>query len=107
MDMRIAKEEIFGPVACIIKFKTDDEAVEIANATEYGLAAAIHSQSTSFATQRIFFADRRLTFLCPLDSHQTSHVSNASAAACVRARSGSTSTLCSRMRRPSEVSSSR
>jgi aldehyde dehydrogenase (NAD+) len=58
MDMRIAKEEIFGPVACIIKFKTDDEAVEIANATEYGLAAAIHSQSTSFATQRNFLADR-------------------------------------------------
>ncbi|KAI5951554.1 ALD5 [Candida jiufengensis] len=41
--MKIAKEEIFGPVVTLIKFDTVDEAIEIANSTEYGLAAGIHS----------------------------------------------------------------
>ncbi len=36
-DMRIAKEEIFGPVLSIISFKTEDEAVKIVNDTSYGL----------------------------------------------------------------------
>ena len=40
-DMTVAQEEIFGPVACLMRFDTDDEAVEIANATQYGLTAAI------------------------------------------------------------------
>ncbi|WOO76426.1 Aldehyde dehydrogenase [Vanrija pseudolonga] len=43
MGMRIAQEEIFGPVASIIKFKDEAEAIAIANATEYGLAAAVHT----------------------------------------------------------------
>lgn len=42
-------EEIFGPVAPITTFRTDDEAVELANATEYGLVAAIASSSLSRA----------------------------------------------------------
>jgi acyl-CoA reductase-like NAD-dependent aldehyde dehydrogenase len=40
-DMTIAQEEIFGPVAALMRFDTDDEAVEIANGTDYGLTAAI------------------------------------------------------------------
>lgn len=40
-NMRIAKEEIFGPVMQIFKFKTLDEAIERSNNTEYGLAAGI------------------------------------------------------------------
>ena len=40
-DMRIAREEIFGPVAAVMPFSDADEAVEIANDTEYGLAAAV------------------------------------------------------------------
>src|SRR5690606_18156131 len=40
-DMRVAREEIFGPVACLMRFDTDDEAVSITNDTEYGLTAAI------------------------------------------------------------------
>jgi acyl-CoA reductase-like NAD-dependent aldehyde dehydrogenase len=39
--MTVAQEEIFGPVACLMRFETDDEAVEIANGTQYGLTAAI------------------------------------------------------------------
>ena len=40
-DMTIAQEEIFGPVASLMRFDTDDEAVQIANGTDYGLTAAI------------------------------------------------------------------
>ena len=40
-DMRIATEEIFGPVMQILKFKTLDEIIERANKTMYGLAASI------------------------------------------------------------------
>jgi benzaldehyde dehydrogenase (NAD) len=42
-------EEIFGPVAPVIPFRDDDEAVELANATEYGLAAAVQSGDASRA----------------------------------------------------------
>jgi len=38
-DMRIAREEIFGPVLCVQRFKTDEEAIALANGTDYGLAA--------------------------------------------------------------------
>lgn len=38
-SMLVMKDEIFGPVAPIIKFKTDDEAIKLANNTEYGLAS--------------------------------------------------------------------
>jgi aldehyde dehydrogenase (NAD+) len=40
-DMRIAQDEIFGPVLCVIRFSDEDEAIEIANDTKYGLAAGI------------------------------------------------------------------
>ncbi len=43
-DMQIAREEIFGPVASVITFEDEDEAVEIANDTDYGLAAGIWSE---------------------------------------------------------------
>jgi aldehyde dehydrogenase (NAD+) len=40
-DMSIAREEIFGPVLSVIPFSEEEEAVRIANATEYGLAATV------------------------------------------------------------------
>ena len=42
-DMRIAREEIFGPVLCVIGYDDEEEAVAIANDTVYGLQAAVHS----------------------------------------------------------------
>lgn len=42
-QMRIAREEVFGPVLAIIPFDTEEEAIEIANDTNYGLAAYIQS----------------------------------------------------------------
>ncbi len=41
MSMRLAKEEVFGPVMSILKFRTESEAVEMANATDLGLTAAV------------------------------------------------------------------
>ena len=43
-DMTIAKEEIFGPVLCILKYETEEEAIEIANDTEYGLAGYVQGE---------------------------------------------------------------
>lgn len=44
-DMRIAREEIFGPVLSILTYKTEEEAVEMANDTVYGLQAYVSSSS--------------------------------------------------------------
>ena len=44
-DMTIAKEEIFGPVLAILKYKSEDEAIEIANDTEYGLAGYVQGEA--------------------------------------------------------------
>jgi aldehyde dehydrogenase (NAD+) len=43
-DMTIAREEIFGPVLCILPYQTEDEAISIANDTPYGLAAYVWSE---------------------------------------------------------------
>jgi aldehyde dehydrogenase (NAD+) len=47
--MRIAQEEIFGPVLCIIAYETVDEAVAIANDTVYGLGAHVQAQDLTLA----------------------------------------------------------
>jgi len=43
-DMLISREEIFGPVAPLIRFKTEEDAIEIANSVEYGLAAYFYAR---------------------------------------------------------------
>jgi aldehyde dehydrogenase len=45
--MRIFQEEIFGPVVCVTTFKTDEEALSIANDSAYGLGAGIWSRDTN------------------------------------------------------------
>ncbi|MFJ5260034.1 aldehyde dehydrogenase family protein [Streptomyces sp. NPDC088387] len=40
-DMTLAQEEIFGPVACVMRFSDEDEAIDVCNGTAYGLTAAI------------------------------------------------------------------
>src|SRR5688572_19598160 len=47
--MNIAREEIFGPVLSIIGYDTEEEAVEIANDTEYGLGGYVHSKDIEHA----------------------------------------------------------
>lgn len=48
-EMRVNREEIFGPVAPLIRFKTEDEAVAIANDTEFGLAAYFFTRDVNRA----------------------------------------------------------
>ncbi|KAL4946768.1 hypothetical protein BDV06DRAFT_181506 [Aspergillus oleicola] len=48
-DMKIAQEEIFGPVVTVQKFKDEAEAIKIGNSTDYGLAAAVHTKNVNTA----------------------------------------------------------
>ncbi|KAM5342044.1 hypothetical protein ACJ41O_015075 [Fusarium nematophilum] len=48
-SMKIMREEIFGPVCAIAKFKDEEEAIQLANDTNYGLAAAVHTQNLNTA----------------------------------------------------------
>jgi acyl-CoA reductase-like NAD-dependent aldehyde dehydrogenase len=53
-NMRIAREEIFGPVACFIKFSSDEEVIGLANDSTYGLSASVWTRNT---TKGIRFAN--------------------------------------------------
>ncbi|WP_294151861.1 aldehyde dehydrogenase family protein [uncultured Clostridium sp.] len=48
-DMRVAQEEIFGPVACIIKFRDEDEVIRMANDNAYGLGGAVWTRDINRA----------------------------------------------------------
>ena len=50
-SMRIAQEEIFGPVVCVIKYDSDEEAVAIANDSIYGLGGGVFSKSNARAVR--------------------------------------------------------
>lgn len=50
-DMKIAQEEIFGPVLCVMKYSTVEEAIEMANDTIYGLTAGVWSRDVVKANE--------------------------------------------------------
>ena len=49
-NMKVAREEVFGPVLSILKFETTKQAIEIANSTPFGLSAAVWSQNIDNCT---------------------------------------------------------
>lgn len=57
-DARVAREETFGPLAALLRFEQDDEAIRLANDTEYGLAAYLYTQNL----QRIFRVSEALEY---------------------------------------------
>lgn len=63
-DMRIYAEESFGPVKPIIRVKSEDEAIAVANDTDYGLSAAVFS---SDVTRALGFAKRLKTGICHIN----------------------------------------
>jgi aldehyde dehydrogenase (NAD+) len=62
-SMRIAQEEIFGPVASLIAFDTFEEAVEILNGTCYGLSSSIYTANVQRAFQAIRDFDAGITYI--------------------------------------------
>lgn len=50
-DMRIAREEVFGPVLCVIRYQTLEEAIEIANDTDFGLGGIVFASDADRALQ--------------------------------------------------------
>jgi len=51
--MRIAREEIFGPVISVLPFDTEDEVLRLANATEYGLGGAVWTRNMATALRMV------------------------------------------------------
>ena len=50
-DMTIAQEEIFGPVIAVLPFDDDEEAIQIANGTDFGLVAGVYTKDLDRAHQ--------------------------------------------------------
>ncbi|MEK4027000.1 aldehyde dehydrogenase family protein [Pseudobacillus sp. FSL P4-0506] len=59
----IAREEIFGPVLCVIPFDTEEEALEIANDSPYGLAAGIFTSNTAKAERMAKYIRAGVTWI--------------------------------------------
>jgi aldehyde dehydrogenase (NAD+) len=62
-DMRIAKEEIFGPVLSVLEFDGIEEAIEIANSVEYGLSSSIYTRDVGSAFRAIEGIEAGITYV--------------------------------------------
>lgn len=50
-NMRVNREEVFGPIACVIKVSGFDEALAVSNDSDFGLSSGIMTQSLKYATR--------------------------------------------------------
>lgn len=80
-DMRVAREEIFGPVVCVMPFDDEEEAIRLANDSDFGLAGAVftenvaraHRVATKIRTGTIWFNTYRLvTHMAPFGGFKQS-----------------------------------
>jgi alpha-ketoglutaric semialdehyde dehydrogenase len=62
-NMRVAQEEIFGPVLSVIKFKTYEEAIEIANSVRYGLSSCIYTRDVMQAFRAMHDIEAGITYI--------------------------------------------
>jgi len=62
-DMRVATEEIFGPVLSVLKIKTYEEAVAVANNIEYGLSSAIYTKDVTTAFRAMHDIEAGITYI--------------------------------------------
>lgn len=62
-EMRIAKEEIFGPVLSVLKFKEFDEAIDICNNVDYGLSSSIYTRDVNKAFKAVKEIDAGITYI--------------------------------------------
>ena len=61
--MRIAREEVFGPVVSLIEFETFEEAIEIANSIDYGLSTALYTKDVNRAFAAIRDLEAGITYI--------------------------------------------
>ncbi|TKR53408.1 aldehyde dehydrogenase [Allopusillimonas ginsengisoli] len=82
-SMRIAQEEVFGPVLCLIKYETDEEAISIANDSPFGLAAGIwtrdikraHASAARLRSGTVWINTyRRTNFASPFGGYKESGI---------------------------------
>lgn len=62
-NMAIAQEEIFGPVICIIEYETQEEAIQLANDTNYGLAAAVYAKDKQEGLKIATYIDAGMVYV--------------------------------------------
>jgi len=62
-DMRIAREEVFGPVVSLIEFETFEEAIEIANSIDYGLSTALYTKDVNRAFTAMRDLEAGITYI--------------------------------------------
>ena len=61
--MRIAREEVFGPVVSLIEFDTFEEAIEIANSIDYGLSTALYTKDVNRAFTAMRDLEAGITYI--------------------------------------------
>ena len=62
-NMRVAKEEIFGPVLVVLKISSYEEAVQVANNIEYGLSSAIYTRDVATAFRAMHEIEAGITYV--------------------------------------------
>lgn len=75
-DMKIMRDEIFGPVCVVSRFETQDEVVQAANATSYGLASGVHTKSIDRALNVSSLLETGTVWVNQVCTHQQSACSS-------------------------------